>query len=176
MGVQEIAVHCLWDLPEHPCLPLKISDKNQTNLQMNALRWAANRVGDLAEHAALTWKMPSLAAMCAVSTLSPPWLGMACPVAAATPDTEADGLAPEQQNDLSLDMLPQLPVCRQSCFSCVQLFAVPWIAACQTPLSMGFSRQEYWRELPCPPSGGLPDPGIRPMSLVSPALAGNLYH
>ena len=39
--------------------------------------------------------------------------------------------------------------------------------ACQTPLSMGFSRQEYWSGLPCPPPGDLPDPGIE---AASPAL------
>ena len=50
-----------------------------------------------------------------------------------------------------------------------------WTIACQAPLSMGFSRQEYWSGLPCPPSGDLPDPGIKPMSLVSPALAGGLF-
>ena len=38
------------------------------------------------------------------------------------------------------------------------------------PLSMGFSRQEYWSGWPCPPLGDLPVPGIRPISLVSPAL------
>ena len=37
-----------------------------------------------------------------------------------------------------------------SCFSCVRLFAILWMVACQVPLSMGFSRQEYWSELPCP--------------------------
>ena len=40
------------------------------------------------------------------------------------------------------------------------------------PLSMGFSMQEYWNGLPCPPPGDLPDQGIEPMSLMSPALAG----
>ena len=42
----------------------------------------------------------------------------------------------------------------------------------QAPLSMGFSRQGYWSRLLCPPPGALPDPGIEPMSLRSPALAG----
>ena len=51
-----------------------------------------------------------------------------------------------------------------SCFSCVQLFAAPWTVACQAPLSVGFSRQEYWSGLPCPPSGDLPDTGIKPSS------------
>ena len=63
-------------------------------------------------------------------------------------------------------------LCSPSLFSCVQLFAILWIVACQVPLSMGFSRQEYWSGLPFPPPGDLPDPGIEPLSLASPALAG----
>jgi len=58
-------------------------------------------------------------------------------------------------------------VCVPSCFSRVQLFVTLWTIAHQTLLSMGFSRQEYWSGLPCPPSGDLPHPGIE---LVSPAL------
>ena len=42
--------------------------------------------------------------------------------------------------------------------SCIWLFATPWTIAHQAPLSMGFSRQEYWSGLPCPPPGDLPDP------------------
>ena len=61
-----------------------------------------------------------------------------------------------------------------SCFSRVQLFAIPWTVAHQAPLSMGFSRQEYWSGLPCPPPGDLPNPGIKSMSLTSLALAGGL--
>ena len=53
----------------------------------------------------------------------------------------------------------------------VQLFAIPWTVAHQAPLSMGFARQEYWGGLPFPPLGYLPDPGIKPASLMSPALA-----
>ena len=45
----------------------------------------------------------------------------------------------------------------------------------QALLSTGFSRQEYWSGLPCPFPGGLPDPGIKPVSLTSPALAGRLF-
>ena len=45
--------------------------------------------------------------------------------------------------------------------------AIPWIVACQAPLSMGCSRQEYWSGLPFPSAGDLPDPGIEP---TSPAL------
>ena len=47
-----------------------------------------------------------------------------------------------------------------------------WTVALQALLSMGFSRQEYWSGLPCPPPGNLPDPGIEPASLTSFALAG----
>ena len=50
--------------------------------------------------------------------------------------------------------------------SCPTL-ATPWTVACQAPLSMGFPRQEYWSELPFPPPGNLPNPGIKP---GSPAL------
>ena len=51
-----------------------------------------------------------------------------------------------------------------SCFSRVRLFATPWTAAYQAPLSMGFSRQEYWSGLPLPSPGDLPDPEIEPAS------------
>ena len=54
----------------------------------------------------------------------------------------------------------------------VQLFLTPWTVALQAPLSMRFSRQEYWSGLLFPSSGDLPSWGIEPMSLVSPALAG----
>ena len=65
--------------------------------------------------------------------------------------------------------------CTLSGVSRVQLFATPWTAAHQAPLSMGFSKQEYWSGLPCPPAGDLPDPGIEPASLTSPALAGGFF-
>ena len=64
-------------------------------------------------------------------------------------------------------------VCVQS-LSGVLLFAIPWTVACQAPLFMGFSRQEYWRRLTFPIPRDLPDPEIQPMSLASPALAGGL--
>ena len=60
-------------------------------------------------------------------------------------------------------------------FSRVRLFATPWTVTCQAPLSMGFSRLEYWNGLLCPPPGDLPDPGIEPMSIMSPALAGGFF-
>ena len=51
----------------------------------------------------------------------------------------------------------------------VQLFVTPWTVAHQAPLSMGFSRQEYWSRFPCPSPGDRPNLGIEPVSL---ALAG----
>ena len=54
----------------------------------------------------------------------------------------------------------------------VRLFATPWTVAYQAPPSMGFSRQEYWSGLLFPSPGNLPDSGIEPTSLMSPALAG----
>jgi len=50
-----------------------------------------------------------------------------------------------------------------------------WTVACQAPLSMGFSRQEYWSGLPCPSPGDLPGPGIEPVSPGFPALAGRFF-
>ena len=57
-------------------------------------------------------------------------------------------------------------------FSRVRLFVIPWTVALQAPLSMGFSRQEYWSGLPFPSPGELPNPGIKP---VSPALQADAF-
>ena len=57
----------------------------------------------------------------------------------------------------------------------VQIFATPWIVAHQTPLTMGFPRQEHWSWLPCPPPEDLFDPGVEPASLVSPVLASRFF-
>ena len=57
----------------------------------------------------------------------------------------------------------------------VPLFATPWTVARQLPLSVGFARQEYWGGLPLPSSGDLPNPGIKPASPVSPALASRFF-
>ena len=57
--------------------------------------------------------------------------------------------------------------CVLSRFSCFRLFVTLWTVVCLTPLSMRFSRQEYWSRLPCPPPGGLPDPGVESMTLRS---------
>ena len=60
-------------------------------------------------------------------------------------------------------------------FSHVWLFATPWTVARQGPLSMRSSRQEYWSGLPCPSPRDLPQPGMEPMSLMSPALAAGCF-
>ena len=67
---------------------------------------------------------------------------------------------------------PGLCMLLLSRFSHVRLCATLWTVAFQAPLSVGFSRQEYWSGLPCPPPGDLPNPGIETMSLMSAALAG----
>ena len=61
-------------------------------------------------------------------------------------------------------------VCMLSGFSHICLFATLWMAVHQAPLSMGFFRQEYWSGLPCPSTGNVPNPRIKPMSPASPAL------
>ena len=66
-------------------------------------------------------------------------------------------------------------MCTLSRFSRARLFATPWTVASQAPLSVGFSRHEHWSGLPCPPPGDLPDPGIKPESVMSPALAGGFF-
>ena len=60
-------------------------------------------------------------------------------------------------------------MCAQSCSTLLRPYG---LCSCQAPLSMGFSRQEYWSRLPLPSPGDLPDPVIKPTSRTSPALAG----
>ena len=59
--------------------------------------------------------------------------------------------------------------------SYVQLLVIPWTAACQAPLSVEISRQEYWSGLPFPPPGDLPDPGVKPASPASLALVARFF-
>ena len=61
-------------------------------------------------------------------------------------------------------------MCVLSCFIFIQLFLTPWTVIHQAPLSVGFSQQQWWSALPCPPPGDLPDPGIEPGSPASPVL------
>ena len=57
----------------------------------------------------------------------------------------------------------------------VQFFVTPRTIACQAPLPMESSWQEYWSGVPFPTPWDLPDPGIKPTSLASPALAGEYF-
>ena len=76
-------------------------------------------------------------------------------------------------------LIKMLLCCARLC--CAKLFqsclTLPplWTIAHQAPLSLGFSRQEYWSGLPSPSPGDLPNPGIEPASLMSPALEGGLF-
>ena len=77
----------------------------------------------------------------------------------------------EQQSPEEQFCLQLLCVCAQL-LSNVQFFAIPWTVACQAPLTMEFSRKEYWSWLPFPIPGDFPDPGIKP---PSPALTGGFF-
>ena len=68
-----------------------------------------------------------------------------------------------------------LSVCVLSHCCCVWLFVTLWTAAQRAPLSMGFSRQEYWNGLPCARPGDLPHPGIESVFFMSPSLAGRFF-
>ena len=88
--------------------------------------------------------------------------------------------SPEVFQVLRLVLSTQRPLYPRACvlsrFSRVQLFATPWTAAHQAPLSIGFSRQEYWSGLPCPPpQGNIPDPETEAASLKSPVVAGRFF-
>ena len=69
-----------------------------------------------------------------------------------------------------------LSVCVLSRFSHIPLFTTLWTVAPQAPLSLGFSRQEYWSGLPCPFLGKSSQTGIKPASLTCPADRQVLYH
>ena len=70
------------------------------------------------------------------------------------------------QGTLKSSPTPQFKSIEVKSLSCVRLFAMPWTVAYYTPLSMGFSRQEYWSGVPFPSPEDLPDPGIEPRSLA----------
>ncbi|XP_024836166.2 diphthamide biosynthesis protein 3 isoform X2 [Bos taurus] len=87
---------------------------------------------------------------------------------------------PDVPKDTSNTSFPppiETPVLEQEgCFQRLRTWSLMLtVDPCQSPLSVGFSRQEYWSELPCPPPEGLPDPGIKSTSLTSPALAGSVH-
>ena len=65
--------------------------------------------------------------------------------------------------------------CMLSHFSHIQLFVTPWAVTCHAPLSVEFSRQEYWSGLPFPTPGDLLNPKIEPEFLIFPALSGRFF-
>ena len=80
-------------------------------------------------------------------------------------------------NGVSVSEPPLTDRCVLNSFSHVWLFLTQWTVARQAPLSMGFSKQEDWSGSPCPPPGDLPDPGIKPLSLMSSCICRHvLYH
>ena len=73
--------------------------------------------------------------------------------------------------------LSQVFLCHAVCVFCrVRLFATPWTVTLQAPLSMGFSRQEYWSGVPFPSPRDPPDPGIKLAYSASPARAGRFFY
>ena len=117
-------------------------------------------------------------------------LTLACVQGAPYPWTAPQVHSQQNQLVLILRMLRQrkwrwslLPIARRGPYSCVHaqllshtcLFATPWTVAPQAPLSVGFPRQEYCTGLPFPSPGIFSDPGIKPVSLASPTLAGEFF-
>ena len=75
----------------------------------------------------------------------------------------------------SFSIIPSKEIPGLIFFCCVQIFVTLWTVACQAPLSMGCSRQEYWSRLPFPSPGDLRNPGTEPTSLMSPTLADGFF-
>ena len=92
------------------------------------------------------------------------------------PGTGGQALTWEQRRGAGEPEIWSSHECVLNRFSCVWLFAILWTIACQAPLSMGFSRPEYWSGLPYPPPGDLPNPGIEPVSLMSPTIIESPWH
>ena len=103
------------------------------------------------------------------------WRGLPFPSPGDLPDPGIKLGSPTLQADSLLSEPLCMHACMLSHFSCAQLFATQGTTIRQTPLSLGFSRQEYGNGLPCPSPEYLPDPGIKPTSLLSPALAGRFF-
>ena len=80
------------------------------------------------------------------------------------------------QDILHQQLFHRKEVFKVNVLSCAKLLPL-CLTLCSpaAPLSLGFSRREHWSGLPCPPPGGLPDPGIKPMSRTSSALAGGVF-
>ena len=90
------------------------------------------------------------------------WSGLPFPSPGDLPDPEIKPTPPAVAGRVFTTEPPGKPYLRTCACMLrrVPLLVTPWTVACQTPLSMGFSRQDYWNVLPCPPPGNLPNPGI----------------
>ena len=104
------------------------------------------------------------------------WSGLPCPPPGDLPDP---GIEPASLTSLALASRFFTTSTTCVCAKLLQLWsdysAMPWTIAHRAPLSMRFSRQEYWSGLLCTPPGDLPNPGIEPASLTSLALAGRFF-
>ena len=103
------------------------------------------------------------------------WYGRSDSIQSLGPECSPRNLCTESiiVHEASALTPPRLPTCLccavLSRFSHIRLIETSWTVACQDPLSMRFSRQEYWIGLPFPPAGDLPNPGIKLASLKSSA-------
>ena len=86
------------------------------------------------------------------------------PSASVSLDTATVWFTPSLRENSSCGVHSPIQLCVLCHFSRVRLFATLWTVAHQAPLSMGFSRLEYWTRLPCPSPEDLPKPGIEPRS------------
>ena len=105
------------------------------------------------------------------------WRGLPCPSPGDPPDpgiVPTSLMSPALTGGFLTTEPPGMCVCAQS-FSRVQIFVIPWTVARQAPLSVGFSRQEYWSGVPFPPPRDLPGPGMEPQFLAPSALAGRFF-
>ena len=125
------------------------------------------------QHARLPYPSPALLAqthVCRVDDAIQPSYPLPSPSLPAFNLSQHQSLFPAS---VSLTVISKFRMCLLSRFSHVQLFVTLWMVAGQAPVSMGYSRQEYWSGLPCPPPGDLPNPGIKAASQASPALKAN---
>ena len=83
--------------------------------------------------------------------------------------------SPDGDLKITQNLGPKELIFRDVCAKSLQLYLTLCDPNSRLLCPWGFSRKEYWSELPCPPPGYLPDPGIKPLSLMSPALAGRFF-
>ena len=157
------------------CLPASVSD-------LSSFQPALSQGGQLAlvsTWALSVWvilrKAASPRQLCVLFRCQKVTHGTHAMLASVNPSSPISVAGVGGQRGTGLSIRSTLLCCVLSCFSRVQPFAIPWTIARQPPLSMVFSWQEYWSGLPFPPPGDLPDPGIKPTSLMFPALAGRFF-